>query len=769
MSKYFNFGSEAGDDLVEDAGDYTTAGTTPPKEDMNISSSLEDLQTDEQRRVLDTVAQVRKCGLESILSLPQLVVCGDQSAGKSSVLEALTEIPFPREDNLCTRFATEIILRRATTNKLTIKVIPDEMRPASEQTSIKAFRESITDFGELPRVMTLAKQVIRIDQDESESDSGSGLSAFARDVLSIEVEGPSRPQLTLVDIPGLIANANPSKGITEADVKAVAEITDHYISQPRTICLAVIASTNDSANQPILTKVRNYDPEGDRTLGIITKPDRLSAGSGSEKAFIALAQNEDFFFRLGWHVLKNRAHEEREFSLMERKMAELAYFRTSNFKALPKESVGIDALRTKLSGLLFDHVKHELPKLRQDLENALMDTNQQLGLLGERRSTPADCKTYLAKMSQDFLKICSSAVDGHYEGEYFHNNIDRQEEFQEDATEISISRIRAVVQNLNSEFDELFRKNAHKYHVDLDKDGLAPYDPNSARDFKHRFNPESIAPIRMTRDKALKWVGAAQAQTRGRELPGNYNPLLVGELFWEQASKWETLAKEHIETVSRKCSQFLKTLLHDKCPKDIESRLWDSQIHDVLKQRSKAAGDELAKIMGEIKGYPINYNHYYTDSIKGRRQNRQKTAFKQTVKNASSFKKILDDEGCVVDYSTSIDVDQVVDELASNNDPSMESFSCEEALDCLFAIYKVPYILVLSFSSSPSSLLTTSVHLPGNTKSLHRKHHHPSDRTPHRPRPLRHLLPRRRLLHVRHRSRGHRLRTRQCKAPAGVP
>lgn len=99
----------------EDAETKPSLGSAVP--DFKTTSSLEDLQTDEQRRVLDTVAQIRKCGLEGVLDLPQIVVMGDQSAGKSSVLEALTEIPFPRNDNLCTRFATEIILRRAANSK----------------------------------------------------------------------------------------------------------------------------------------------------------------------------------------------------------------------------------------------------------------------------------------------------------------------------------------------------------------------------------------------------------------------------------------------------------------------------------------------------------------------------------------------------------------------------------------------------------------------------------------------------------------------------
>lgn len=362
--------------------------------DEFIPSSLKDLQTDEQRQVLDTVAKIRKCGLDSILSLPQLVVCGDQSAGKSSVLEALTEISFPRHDNLCTRYATEIILRRSPINALTIKVIPDMSRSAAEQENIKSFTENITDFSELPRVMSLATEVMGISGKDT---YGNSKSAFARDTLSIEIEGPSRPQLTLVDIPGLIQTS--TKGVSDADVDLVAEITDKYISQPRTICLAVVSATNDAANQPILRKVRVVDPEGDRTLGIITKPDRLSPNSGMEANFLELARNEDVEFRLGWHVLKNRSFEQGDCSLEERNFAESTFFSTSNFKSLPVENVGIDALRTKLSQLLFQHVKQELPALRLDLENTLDDTKKKIAVLGSSRAELSGCKTYLSKLS----------------------------------------------------------------------------------------------------------------------------------------------------------------------------------------------------------------------------------------------------------------------------------------------------------------------------------------------------------------------------------
>jgi len=76
--------------------------------DSVTTNSLQALQSEDQRKVMDIVDKLRRTGLGGIVELPQLVVCGDQSSGKSSVLEAITEIPFPRKENLCTRFATEV-------------------------------------------------------------------------------------------------------------------------------------------------------------------------------------------------------------------------------------------------------------------------------------------------------------------------------------------------------------------------------------------------------------------------------------------------------------------------------------------------------------------------------------------------------------------------------------------------------------------------------------------------------------------------------------
>jgi GTPase SAR1 family protein len=625
----------------------------------------------------------------SIASCPFLsLLCGDQSAGKSSVLEALTEIPFPRNDNLCTRFATEIILRRSATDTLTIKVIPDTSRPAAERATLERFEEAITGFSDLPLIMFVAMEAMGLT-----SSSDSKPKAFSKDVLSITIDGPSRPQLTLVDIPGLIATS--TKGVSDEDVEMVAEITDRYIKNHRTICLAVITATNDYSNQSILKKVRIVDPDGNRTLGIITKPDRLYPGSGSERAFLELAQNEDVFFKLGWHVLKNRSPNEQNSSLKQRWTSETGFFSTSNFKDLPKENIGIDSLRARLSLLLFEHVKQELPKLRQDLEDALMESQKSLELMGQARSTPSDCKAYLAQLSLDHYEICKSGVNGHYEGDYFRNMGDSQ--FSLSSPGI-LSRLRAVVQFLNSEFSRKISQTGHKYQISTDDDDDDDDDDrpslssnsqvkadNSLKS-KGSIDIKKYSPQLLDREEGLQWVRRVLVRTRGKELMGNFNPLLIGELFWEQSSNWQHFATSHIDHVAGICEKFLDNLLAAKAPQDVKSRIWMTRMEPVLKARRQSACNELEKLIEDVKGFPINYNHYYTDTISMRRRKiqrkRQEAVLAECLQKNTSHT-------AGVPSRTSVNIEGVIGSFSKRNDPDMDNFSCEEALECLFAIYKV--------------------------------------------------------------------------------
>ena len=156
--------------------------------DPFTTASLAKLQSEDERRLLDVVDKLRRTGLNGTIELPQLVVCGDQSSGKSSVLEAITEIPFPRKAGLCTRFATEIILRRELKTSVTVKIVPSKHRPEAEQKKLVAFQKTMLYVNQLPDLIDAATQEMGLGKIGASK-------AFSRDVLSVEICGPDRPQL----------------------------------------------------------------------------------------------------------------------------------------------------------------------------------------------------------------------------------------------------------------------------------------------------------------------------------------------------------------------------------------------------------------------------------------------------------------------------------------------------------------------------------------------------------------------------------------------
>lgn len=75
--------------------------------------------------MLEKIDQLFAYGVGELVALPQIVVVGDQSSGKSSVLEGLIQKPLPRDTGLCTRFATQIVFRRAAEEQVKVSIIPD--------------------------------------------------------------------------------------------------------------------------------------------------------------------------------------------------------------------------------------------------------------------------------------------------------------------------------------------------------------------------------------------------------------------------------------------------------------------------------------------------------------------------------------------------------------------------------------------------------------------------------------------------------------------
>lgn len=438
----------------------------------------------------------------------------------------MTELTFPRADELCTRFATEIILRRAVVDSLTIKIIPDTLRPQGEQNEIKAFSDAVTDFAhlttQLAAIIEKAKKVMGIADGSDVTNSRT----FARDVLSIEITGPGRPQLTVVDLPGLIQNENNS-----GDKALVDELTKHYISQPRTICLAVITAMNDADNQRILTLVKEVDPESNRSMGIVTKPDTLPPGSGSERSFIELASNmnKKYFFKLGWHVLKNRSFKETDVSSRTRDLNEETFFRTSNFKDVPVDSLGINALRRKLSEVLFEHVKRELPGMRAEVDKMLKNTQQTLATFGDSRSSPEECREYLMDLSERMYDIAKKALDGNYDGAFFDSN---EVSTFDESSKWAVRRLRALIYQMNNDFAERVRTHGHTFHIGPEP----PKNDTAGRTFVTGeklavLREESDEPVPITYATALTWVQIMISRNRGRELQGNYNPLVISELY----------------------------------------------------------------------------------------------------------------------------------------------------------------------------------------------------------------------------------------------
>ncbi|KAM7220430.1 P-loop containing nucleoside triphosphate hydrolase protein [Rhypophila decipiens] len=384
----------------------------------------------ELKEGIDALAEIQSRGISHVANLPELVLVGDQSSGKSSLMSAIAGLSLPRSSGTCTRCPLHIRISRSPEwscrvflkedyefrpptpgHPITIddvtssnKFPPWRPLPASRQarhefktvrdrfdaevleTILKCAQVAIlnpstaTEWfvpkleGEAPR--STRQQHLERVMEKAESSEAQ----FSPNTIDLEVKGPDLADLSFYDLPGVFITARrPEDRFLERVVK---NLTCDYISRPNAIILWAVPMNQDAENSFAFKIIRDLKAV-DRCVGVMTKADLLSQDPAANRNWIAMLEERAHRTGLGYFVTSRQEGE-----LEDQNKREEAFFnRTPGFDANAtwpiafdkfKERCGVEKLKAFLSLKLYEEFCKVIPEVKLKVNNRLHELVQQL-------------------------------------------------------------------------------------------------------------------------------------------------------------------------------------------------------------------------------------------------------------------------------------------------------------------------------------------------------------------------------------------------------
>ncbi|KAK3394845.1 Dynamin central region-domain-containing protein [Podospora didyma] len=338
------------------------------------------------------------------LDLPQIVVVGSQSAGKSSVLENIVGRDFlPRGSGIVTR--RPLILQL-------INVPEDEPEDAVHigyKNPNQAARSEWAEFHHIPnRRFIDFGDVKREIENETARVAGSN-KGINRQPINLKIFSPNVLNLTLVDLPGL---TKVPIGDQPTDIeKQTRNLISEYIAKPNSIVLAVSPANVDIVNSEALKLARHVDPLGRRTIGVLTKVDLMDHGTNA----LDILSGRVYPLKLGWIGVVNRSQQDIQGNkpMEEALKSESEFFRHHPAYRNIATRCGTRFLAKTLNTTLMAHIRDRLPDIKARLNTLMGQTQQELASYGDMHFSGKEHRgSLILQLMTRFATSFISSIDG---------------------------------------------------------------------------------------------------------------------------------------------------------------------------------------------------------------------------------------------------------------------------------------------------------------------------------------------------------------------
>ncbi|KAF8637496.1 hypothetical protein AX17_002781 [Amanita inopinata Kibby_2008] len=375
------------------------------------------------RELLELDRDLRDLGAQMFLDVPRISVIGSQSAGKSSLVEAVSGINVPRDSGTCTRCPMECSMAQASTwsCNITLRLQFDEDGDAYASLRSEAFGPVLTNRADVDIWLRRAQAAIlcphlpaenfynKTKQDlEALRELDDQMHQFSRNTIHVNVKDPEVTGLSFIDLPGLIQNSEMPELID-----LVRELVETNISGDNTLILIAIPMSDDMENQQAVRLAREADPSGERTIGVLTKPDVvLPTSIGQLQKWRDVLESRMHKLQHGYYCVRLPDEAERVNANARAESERLAdnFFRTRApwNEMQMRNRFGIPNLVRDISTLLVQWIEKNLPNLRLQLNKLLSECTDDINSLPP--PLEGDANTELLLRVGEFSRAFRDAV-----------------------------------------------------------------------------------------------------------------------------------------------------------------------------------------------------------------------------------------------------------------------------------------------------------------------------------------------------------------------